>query len=75
VIYGPGLVRYPRCAKDLYGWSWEYRRKQRRIIRNRVAVITQHMAAAKPLLGQRRIKRESGLFRLQSTAAGRSSGG
>jgi hypothetical protein len=40
VIYGPGLVRYPRCTKDLNGWSWEYRRKQRRIIRNRVAVIT-----------------------------------
>src|SRR5262249_36011904 len=40
VIYGPGRVRYPRCAKNLHGWSWEYRRKQRRIVRNRVAVIT-----------------------------------
>jgi hypothetical protein len=40
VIHGPGLVRYPRCAKDLHGWSWEYRGKQRRIVQRRVAVVT-----------------------------------
>src|SRR5262249_55208678 len=26
---GGRVVRHPRCAKDLHGWSWEYRRKQR----------------------------------------------
>jgi hypothetical protein len=47
VVYGPGLVWYPRCAEHLYGWSWEYRRKKRRKIQNRVAVIT-YMGCREP---------------------------